>query len=189
MSAPLTGLLLAAGRARRFGGNKILAALPGGERVGLTAAAVLAAGVERVLVVVDAAGGDTEDAFVAAGYRTCRAADAALGMGHSLAAGVAASADAAGWLIALADMPFVRVDTVRQVADALRAGAVIARPCHAGQAGHPVGFSAALRDALLAVRGDRGAQPVLARHAAEVVTLEVADPGVLRDVDVPTDLG
>src|SRR3954469_17050452 len=43
----------------------------------------------------------------------------AWGMGDSIAAGVAASKDAGGWLVLPADMPFVRSDSILQVAAAL----------------------------------------------------------------------
>lgn len=187
-AAPLTGLLLAAGRGRRFGGNKILARLADGRAVGLAAAAALAAAVERVLVVVDGDGGETERAFAAAGYVTCRAPEAALGMGHSLARGIGASTDSSGWLVALGDMPYVRPETIIALAAALRAGAPIVVPSHAGRDGHPVGFAAALADELGALRGDRGARAVIERDPARVERLVVTDAGILRDVDTPADL-
>jgi molybdenum cofactor cytidylyltransferase len=41
---------------------------------------------------------------------------------------------------------------------------------------------------LLALRGDAGARSVLQRYAAEVVAVEVDDPGILQDVDTADDL-
>ena len=61
-------------------------------------------------------------------------------------------------------------------------------PIHHGERGHPVGFAASLREDLLALRGDAGARGVLQRYAAEVVTVEVDDPGILQDVDTHDDL-
>jgi molybdenum cofactor cytidylyltransferase len=59
---------------------------------------------------------------------------------------------------------------------------------HRGRRGHPVGFAASCRDELLGLTGDAGARGVLQRHAAEVVAVEVDDPGILQDVDTAQDL-
>ena len=109
--------------------------------------------------------------------------DACSGMGHSLACGVRARSDAAGWVIALADMPAVSPTTISAVRDALAHGHQSAAPVHRGQRGHPVGFGRACREELLALTGDAGARGVLAAHPP--LLIEVADPGCLLDVDAP----
>jgi molybdenum cofactor cytidylyltransferase len=107
-------------------------------------------------------------------------------MGHSIACGVAASAEADGWLVALGDMPWVRPESIAAVAAALAQGAAVARPVYAGVAGHPVGFSAAYAEGLMALTGDLGARLLL--RSTSVTELGVEDPGVVRDVDRPLDL-
>ncbi len=109
-------------------------------------------------------------------------------MGASLACGVAASAAADGWVIALADMPWIEAGTIGKVAAAVAQGAPIAVPVVAGRRGHPVGFGAAFRDALTALGGDRGAKRLLEAHPHAVREIVVADRGILRDVDTPEDL-
>lgn len=108
-----------------------------------------------------------------------------LGMGHSIAAGVAATGDAHGWLIVPADMPMLRTDTLLAVAQALDHDP-IAYAQYRGRRGHPVGFSAELYSELAALQGDEGARRLLARFPAKAV--EVDDPGVLIDVDTLEDL-
>ena len=89
-------------------------------------------------------------------YAIVECAEAYRGMGHSLAAGVAAELDADGWVIALGDMPHIRPDTIRAVAQALERGAELVVPVFAGQRGHPVGFGAgSATDLLSFVRGRR----------------------------------
>lgn len=44
---------------------------------------------------------------------------AAQGMGTSMAAGVRAAGDADGGVIALADMPYIRAETIHRIATAL----------------------------------------------------------------------
>ena len=184
----IAGLLLAAGSSRRFGGAKLLAPLPDGTPVGVRSARTLAGAVERALAVVRP--DDTVLARLLAeqGLEVRAFAGAAEGMGASLAFGVAAAPEADGWLVALADMPWVRAETVRAVADLLRDGALIAAPCRSGRRGHPVGFGCSLISELMGLRGDRGAREILSRHADRITLLEVDDDGILLDIDELIDL-
>lgn len=107
------------------------------------------------------------------------------GMGDSIAAGVAARSDAAGWLLLPADMPRVKPGTLKAVAKALEVHPV-AFAQHHGRRGHPVGFSAELYSELIALTGDEGARRLVARYPAQAV--EVEDAGVLIDIDTAEDL-
>ena len=192
------GVLLAAGLGTRFtaadpaAGSKLLARLPDGRPVALAAAQRLLAATGRVLAVVRA----DDDALAAlladAGCEVLVAEGATRGMGASIAAAAAhlhqaaAAPDApTSLLLALADMPWIRHDTLVHIATLSRSHAVTA-PVHQGRRGHPVGFSAALLPELAALDGDTGARSVVARHPVHGV--ECDDPGVLRDVDTPSDL-
>jgi molybdenum cofactor cytidylyltransferase len=86
-------------------------------------------------------------------------------------------------------MPRVRPDTIRKISGALAGGATIAAPLYRGERGHPVGFSSALREELVALSGDTGARGVVQRHSEEIVLIECDDAGVLLDIDERTDLG
>ncbi|CAI1697937.1 nucleotidyltransferase family protein [Serratia marcescens] len=110
---------------------------------------------------------------------------ASAGLGDSIAAGVAATPHWQGWLIHLADMPFVGAEVFRQVANALRQHAIV-RPSYAQQPGHPVGFSALLRNPLCQLRGDNGARELLQGAAVHLLPLE--HPGVVQDIDLPSQL-
>ncbi|MGY2362461.1 nucleotidyltransferase family protein [Pseudomonas azotoformans] len=104
------------------------------------------------------------------------------GMGDSIAAAVAASGAADGWLVVLGDMPFIRAASIERVIEGLEAGG-ISVPVQDGRYGHPVAFGQALGPGLMALTGDRGAKPLFAQ--ATVWEVPVDDPGVLWDVDVP----
>ncbi|WP_295879171.1 nucleotidyltransferase family protein [uncultured Thiohalocapsa sp.] len=184
----LCALLLAAGAGRRFGADKLSAPLADGTPVAVAAArSLLAAGCETLAVVRCAQTGIGPE-LARLGVRLAACTDVRLGMGHSLACGVRASADATGWLVALADMPYVQPASIAAVAAALAAGAPIAAPRCAGRRGHPVGFAAGFRAQLLALRGDQGARGLLRTHADRIVSVNLDDPGILQDVDVPGDL-
>jgi molybdenum cofactor cytidylyltransferase len=107
------------------------------------------------------------------------------GMGDSIAAAARATADAPGWLILPADLPLVSGATLRRVAQALLAHAVV-QPAFAGRRGHPVGFAAICGPALRALRGPQGAASVLRAHP--VFTLAVDDVGCVTDIDTVADL-
>lgn len=188
----VVGVLLAAGRGRRFDptghANKLLARLTDGRTVLATALGTLLAAVDEVVLVVPPGATDVRAAL----GDTARTEwlvnpDALTGIGSSLATGIRARPDAAGWLIALGDMPFIRPESVRAVAQALcQPGVEVVAPLYRGERGHPVGFSAPLYPELITLGGDEGARRVVLRHAVtEVVT---NDSGILRDIDTPTDL-
>ena len=183
-----TGILLAAGAARRFGGDKLLTPLPDGTPIGVAALRAMRAALPTVIAVVRPHDDALASLFAGHGAHVVHCERADEGMGASLACGVDASADANGWVVALADMPWVAAGTIRAVADAIAAGASLAAPVHGGERGHPVGFAASHRAALQALGGDEGARAILANAGAALVRVHVDDAGVLRDVDAPGDL-
>ena len=184
----IAGILLAAGRGTRFGGHKLLSSLPDGTPLGVAAARHLLAALPVSLAVVRSDDAILSARLSAAGMRVVVCEQADQGMGMSLRTGVAASRDAAGWVIALADMPLIKPETIKGVVALLQQGAALAAPSHGGQRGHPVGFGHVLRDELLALAGDQGARDLLTRHASRLVLLPVDDPGILADVDTPADI-
>ena len=107
------------------------------------------------------------------------------GMGDSIAAGVRACSNAPGWLILPGDLPLVRATTLLQVADRLSHDALVA-PVFEGARGHPVGFSRAFSERLMALSGPQGAGALLA--GAPLALLDVDDPGVMTDIDTLEDL-
>ena len=168
-----TVIVLAAGRGERFiasGGNthKLAALLAGKPVLQHVLDAVRASGLPHHVVQADAS---------------------RPGMGDSIADGVRATPDAAGWLVLPGDLPLVRGESLRAVADALRQHAVV-MPAYQGVRGHPVGFSAACRDQLLALKGKQGAAPVVIAQSAmnSVAVLALDDVGVVTDVDTLDDL-
>ena len=186
--ARIVGLLLAAGQGRRFGADKLRQRLADGTPVAVAAARALKAACADCIAVLRPEQDALAALIEAEGLAVIRSASARDGMGHSVAAGVAASRDADGWLVALADMPRIRVATHLAVAGAIAGGAALAAPIHAGQRGHPVGFAARWRDALVALEGDEGARSIIRGNAGLLHAIGTDDPGVLQDVDTPADL-
>ncbi|MFN3415842.1 MAG: NTP transferase domain-containing protein [Caldimonas sp.] len=189
-SAPVV-IVLAAGAGSRFEGpgHKLTQALGPTTVLGATLQQVLASSLRLVVVTTrdlrDMVKGwvATQDVVVVPSGSD--GAGEHLGMGYSIAAGVRARGDAAGWLVMPGDMPLVRPTTLRAVAAAL-AGHPVAYAQFQGQRGHPVAFSAELYSELAVLDGDQGARRILARYPAAAV--EVDDPGVLVDIDTREDL-
>jgi molybdenum cofactor cytidylyltransferase len=196
MNAPVApvGILLAAGRGRRFDPagqrNKLLQPLADGEPVVAASARKLLAVASRVVAVV-APGDDGVGTLLGAlGCDVTVCPDAGSGMAasltHALRHSLSSVPTPRAWLVALGDMPYVDGLTLRALAAALAAGADIVAPVVDGRRGNPVGFGAAHLDALLALHGDAGARHLL--RMFPVTEVAVPDPGILRDVDVPEDL-
>jgi molybdenum cofactor cytidylyltransferase len=184
----IVGLLLAAGSASRFGSDKLQHPLPHGVAIAVQAARHLHAAVPHVVAVVRPGAQDTARALAEEGCEVAVCAEAHKGMGASLACAVRVAGAADGYLVALADMPFVRPSTIAAVRDALASGALLAAPYWRARRGHPVGFAGSLRAELEALTGDEGARRVLASHEARLVKVPVGDPGAIRDIDKPSDL-
>ena len=191
LAAAISLVLVAAGSSRRMGGeNKLL--LPWTEKTLIEAslAPFLDRGFGELIAVT---GHDAEAvASVLAPYpiRVVHNPDHTRGLGASLAAGIAAcSADAVGFLIALADMPRIPRDLPERMVVAFsRDPQNIVVPVREGRKGHPVLFGAAYRQDLLDLDGDRGARSILEAHSSRLTTVPAGDIGIFFDVDRPSDL-
>ncbi|MBP1132077.1 MULTISPECIES: NTP transferase domain-containing protein [Serratia] len=185
-------LIAAAGRGERF-------SQAGGEGNKLNAAFVDGAGQQRSLfeqtlrqalasglpVWVVTRPDNVQVQQICATYQVATTLLASPGLGDSIAAGVNATPHWQGWLIHLADMPFVTPTVFQRVASALQQHAIV-RPIFQQQPGHPVGFSALLRKQLCQLRGDNGARELV--KGQPVHLLPVEQPAVVQDIDLPSQL-
>ncbi|MET3119447.1 molybdenum cofactor cytidylyltransferase [Undibacterium sp. GrIS 1.8] len=189
------GLLLAAGKGSRFdpagNQNKLLQFTSNGQLVAENSARNLLAVLPDSLAILSATSStDTLELLSSTLQKTgCMLTvcpNAEQGMAASLVHGLQQSADYAGWIIALADMPYVKPDSIKKLLHTMQAGADIGVLVYQGQRGNPVGFSRKYLDQLLALSGDQGARKLLQQHL--VTEIAVDDPGILHDIDVPEDL-
>lgn len=185
----VVGLMLAAGRARRFGADKRRARLADGRSLLEASLANAAAAAFAELVLVVRGDDELADLALPTALRVVRAPLADRGLGASLAAGVAALGGhpAAALAVLLGDMPWIDPATYARLIDEAQPERIV-QPRHAGRAGHPVLFGNAFWPALCALDGDTGARGLIQRHPEAHRLIEVNDPGVLLDIDRPADL-
>jgi molybdenum cofactor cytidylyltransferase len=187
MSTGPVVVVLAAGKGSRFAApsHKLAQTMGATTVLGATLARVIESQLPLVVVTTAGLAADAARVVATRDVLVLSEVEAARGMGHSIAAGVAERADADGWLVLPADMPLVQPATLRAVARELPSHAVVFAQ-HGGRRGHPVGFSAELFSELVVLTGDEGARRLLARYPAHGV--EVGDPGILMDIDTVDDL-
>lgn len=187
MQSRPTVVVLAAGKGSRFKGSahKLEQSLGGLSVLARTLRNAVESHLPVVVVTTQALAAGAAQVIAARDVVVVPQALAALGMGHSIAAGVAARADSPGWLLLPGDMPMVRPATMLAVAAALEHHPV-AYAQHQGRRGHPVGFAAELYSELMMLSGDEGARRIVARYPA--IGVDVDDPGTLLDLDTEADL-
>ncbi len=189
----MIGILLAAGFSRRFGtANKLLHNLPDGRAIAIAAAEHLITALPVSVAVVRADNTILSDALKALGFHVVHCDANASLMADSLVMAVqyasTLSLTTKGYVIALADMPYIAPTTIQAVANQLSHLGGIVIPTFEGKRGHPVGFSANYHDALLRLSGDEGAKSIVKTHADAVTLLACEDAGILADIDTLADL-
>lgn len=186
----ITAIVLAAGESRRMGRPKL--ALPWGKTtvLGQVLATYTHAGVDNLLVVT---GGnrDQVEALIGDSARVVFNPDYARGeMLSSLQCGVRNLEPACkAILIALADQPLLRSDSVKAVIAAYQdsSQASIVVPSYQLRRGHPWLATAIHWDEILELRAPLSLRDFLRRHQEEIHYVTVDDPGVLQDLDTPDD--
>ena len=171
----IVGILLAAGRGTRFGGDKLLAPLDdaAGPR-GLPAKAMGVAAAAHLVAAI--AGYDRRrpsrrhaTRATACATRACASSNASAPTTAWARASLAASPrprDADAWIVALADMPWIAPATIGAVVRRVDARAPISsRRSYRGTRGHPVGFARRHYASLVALTGDAGARRCIERIA------------------------
>jgi molybdenum cofactor cytidylyltransferase len=189
-------VLLAAGESRRMGGpSKLEIRLDGEPLLHRTARILLAAGVAPLVVVVGHAADRSETLLADLPVATVRnPAWREEGQQGSARRGLAALAPrlagsgVEGFLIALADLPLLEPEHVRELECALaeRGAARVRMPWYQGRRGNPVAFEASLCTELAAEpEGPRG---WLDAHPEAVERLVVAHAAFTTDLDTLADV-
>lgn len=179
----------AAGFAERFGSEKMLARVGDRPMIEATVRSLRAAGVDRVIVVVPPGSSALERAVAhLEGVTVVTNPARERGMFSSIQAGTRA-ADGDPILVLPGDMPYVDPATTAALLERYKAAGAIVSPRFNGKRGHPVVIPGRYREEIVAAAEGVTLHDILKAHAAERVDMDVYDRGVIRDVDVPGDLG
>lgn len=193
----MQGILLAAGFGRRFNANaeppqdKLLTQLSNHKTIKNKSilwhsATALINALPNSIAVIQPDQIERKALLQDLGFVVLESERAETGMGYAIADAVLASQQANGWLIALADMPWVTTELIQQVSQQVSAQASIAAPRFNGQRGQPVAFGTAWGKQLAALEGDVGARALLQRN--DINWLDWHDDSIHRDVDTQKDL-
>ena len=189
MVHPLPAIVAAAGLSSRMGASKPLLDAGGRTFLARTLASLRGGGADPLIVVVrDMEGSVGREARAGGGTVICNP-DPTSGPISSLQAGIrAAPAEAPAVLFCPVDHPLFLPDTVLALLTAFaREAAPIVAPTYEGRRGHPVVFHRDLFPELLEDGLPNGARSVIQRYLPHRIEIPVNDPGILIDVDTPTD--
>ncbi|WP_018897904.1 nucleotidyltransferase family protein [Rhizobium sp. 2MFCol3.1] len=185
----VSGILLAAGAARRMGPDgyhKLLAEFDGVPLVKRIALRLLAADLSSAVVVIGHRSGAIRAALQGVPIDRVLNETFELGMASSLVCGLKAGAimSADGVLIALADMPAIETEHLDMLIEGFRqhGGQAVIRATSDGRRGNPAILPRSLYGQLLTLEGDEGARAVIQRAGVPVVGIEIGEAAHL-DVD------
>jgi len=173
--------VLAAGQSTRFGRQKLLEPWHGEPLIRKTARCLLEGGVEPLVAVVSA---DRRlvDALAGLPLTTVENAHPEQGISGSSAIGLGALPEGTyAALIGVADQPYLTPEAIRALVNAFSPGRIIV-PRWGDHRGNPPVFDRGFFPELLALRGDRGGQRVIAAHA-DAVTEVPLPAGLGDDID------
>ena len=182
-SGKIGALLLAAGFSRRFEGCKLAATLSDGKTLFSHSLKPVRDAFTDVFIIGREALFEQGVYDSAEGLDIILNPDAEAGMGNTLACGARMIPD--DWqavAICLADMPRLKVSTLKQLAAEAKSNRIVI-PVFGDQPGHPVIFGAWFFSALQQCHGDSGARQLIKDHPDAVVRVQVNDASVLQDVD------
>jgi molybdenum cofactor cytidylyltransferase len=185
----ISAMVLAAGRSRRMGAQKLLLPYRGQPLIAHVVDEVLGSPVDHVIVVTGKEGSSIVEALADRRVHIVANTNPNDEMLHSVRCGLSAIPDEAeAAMVALGDQPGITADIVARLVRSFQAtprGIVV--PTHKGQRGHPLLFAMRYRREILASHEGRGLRGLLEAHPQDVRELEFGTVGVLEDIDLPQD--
>jgi molybdenum cofactor cytidylyltransferase len=184
----IAGLILAAGESRRMGRDKALLTYRGRTFLETIINNLGAAGVEKITVVLGHHAETIAKAVNLAAVRVVANSEYQQGQTSSLQLGLAATAadSPEGVILCLVDHPAISVEVLATLIERFESTqAPVLIPTHKGERGHPVVIHQTLFPELLALPTGEAANAVIRKYRDVTQFVEVADPGILLDVDDP----
>lgn len=189
----MQGILLAAGFGRRFqtsddvNQDKLLVAMPHDEKPVLWHSAnALINALPNSIAVIQPQQTARKELLKALGYSILESTRAEQGMGYAISDAIKATKFAQGWLIALADMPWVTSTLIEKIVASVDQSKSVVAPRYNQKRGQPVAFGAAWFEQLASLEGDVGARELL--KIADIHWVDWHDDRIHRDVDTIQDV-
>lgn len=185
----LAAVILAAGLSSRMGAFKPLLPLGAGTVLSRCIELFRQNGIGRIVVVTGKRSEEVASAARRAGAIPVHNSCFEQGMFSSVLTGVGSlGAGFSGFFMLPVDIPLVRPQTVTRLVHAFEENrATIIYPRFQGKRGHPPIISRELVPDILAHDGQGGLRALLDTHESVAWDLDVADAGVLKDLDHPMD--
>lgn len=188
MTRNIVGILLAAGHSTRFGTNKLLHPLANGITIIQQSVEHLLAACPNSIVVINSHSPQLKEILQDMTVNIIENPQTENGIGSSIACAVKNAANADGWLIALADMPFISTNTMLELIHTRHQSPCIMAPSYRQRRGHPVLFDRYFYDPLICLNTDTGAKNIIKSNRDKLSLIEVNDPGIILDIDTREDL-
>ena len=180
-------VLLAAGKSKRFGSNKLLADYGGKPLIVRALEAAGAVSACRTCVVTGCA--QIADLARENGFDVIENSDAHLGQSHSIHLGISDMREMDAVLLMVCDQPRLTGESLVRLADAFCAsGTRIACLQDETHMGNPAIFAKAYYPQLLALSGDRGAKAILKGNPDDLLAVSCVYAHELADADTPQEL-
>ena len=185
------GILLAAGQARRFGGDKQLAMYGGETLLARSARLLIESGFSPRIVVLAASALQHRQALAGLDVEIVLNPAPEQGISSSIRVGLKAVGGVDGAVITVCDQPFCTADHLKLLEDtASGTGSEIVASGYAGVAGVPAFFRSTVFSKLENLTGNRGAAMVIRGflHGVSGGLSVVPFPEGAFDIDTPGDL-
>jgi len=180
-------LILAAGFSRRFGSNKLVAKLPNNHPLLLETINNIKKATKEVSVIVQQNDTETQHLLATTDINIILFDGAEDGIGASLAYGVQQTKDWAGWLVCLADMPYIKVSTYSTLLSTINDSNIV-QPEYNSRLGNPVGFGKAFYAELAQLSGDTGGKRIVQKNLTAITQCPVNDNNIFFDIDTQEDI-
>lgn len=190
----VSAILLAAGESKRMGEqDKLFLKYKGAWIVNHVMQNLWASNKSELVIVMNNNDNQLLNGQISEEIQVVVNADYKKGMTTSIQAGVKAASDnASGFMICLADQPLMKKDDYNEIIERFEllvkhdAKAIVV-PMYKSKKGNPVIFSASYRHAILAHQNMEGCKEIVQSNKQHVYPLEVRNDHILRDVDTPED--
>jgi len=182
-------IVLAAGRSRRMGAQKLLLPLGGRPVIVRVVDELLRCDLARVLVVVNPSGGPIREALAGREVEFVLNEAPESEMLDSLRCALRAVPPACDWILVMpADHPGIDAATVHRLLEAARdSKRGIVAPVWNGRRGHPLLIARRHREELLRRHDAVGLRGLLAAHPDDILEVASPTPAILQDLDTPAD--